>query len=98
MIYTVDFARAEAVLSQLDSIDRQIRTMLTTLEEDSQRNLAEWVGEARAAYAECKARWDASAARMPQLLGQAQIALREIMTGYRSAERSNSGTLSGAGR
>jgi len=98
MIYTVDFARANSVLAQIESIDKQITSMLTSLEQDSQRNLAEWQSDARQVYQETKARWDASAARMPQLLGQARVALNEIITNYQRAEKSNGSDYSGAVR
>lgn len=84
--YTVDFARAHAVVASMEQIDTKIRTMLTTLEQDSEKSLAEWRSEAQVAYRTCKAKWDASAANMPALLAQARSSLGEIMTGYKGVE------------
>ena len=63
--YTIDYRRVEAVMANMDGVDRRIREMLNRLEVDTQRNLAEWTSEAKDAYRTCKVRWDASAEKMP---------------------------------
>ncbi|SHH05977.1 WXG100 family type VII secretion target [Streptoalloteichus hindustanus] len=88
--YSVDFGRVQAVLGEIEGVDKQIRSMLDTLEANSERSLAEWQSDARLAYNDCKAKWDASAARMPELLRQARQALTEIMTNYNRAEGTGS--------
>ncbi|MFD9890253.1 WXG100 family type VII secretion target [Amycolatopsis sp. NPDC058986] len=88
--YTIDFGRVQGVLEQMEGVDKQIKTMLGTLESNTEKSLAEWQSEAKASYQQCKAKWDASAAQMPVLLAQARQALAEIMTSYGKAENQGS--------
>ncbi len=95
MTYTVSFGRVQAVLANMESASRKIETMLRSLEQDSEKNLAEWRSEAQASYRECKLRWDASAARMPQILAQANLSLSEIMQNYRRTDQINASSFTG---
>lgn len=89
--YTFDPRRAEAVLQQLEVVDNQIRTMLTTLDENSRKNLAAWSSDTKDAYAHAKSSWDASAAAMPQALQNARVALSQIAETYHRMELNGSG-------
>ena len=89
--YTFDPRRAEAVLQQLEVVDNQIRNMLTTLDENSKKNLAAWSSDTKDSYAAAKAAWDASAAAMPQALQNARVALSQIADTYHRMEINGSG-------
>lgn len=95
MNYTVSFSRVQSVLANMESIGKQIESTLRSLEQDTEKNLGEWNSEAKVAYRECKMRWDASAARMPQILAQARLALGEIMQNYNAVDRAGASTFGG---
>lgn len=89
--YTFDPRRAQQVLEQLEQVDAQIKAMLSTLDENSRRNLAAWSSDTKDAYAAAKASWDASANAMPVALANARNALMQIAAEYQRMEAAGSG-------
>lgn len=59
---------------------------LTTLEGELEQSLAQWDGDARAAYSQAKAKWDAAAAHMASVIQKMTSTLGQIDEGYASNE------------
>jgi uncharacterized protein YukE len=93
--YTFDPRRAQLVLDQLEQVDSQLKAMLTTLDENSRRNLAGWASDTMDAYTAAKAAWDASANAMPAALANARNALSQIASQYQRMEATGSGMFGG---
>lgn|GEM_PF-5819551 len=85
--FSYDEARMMAVVDELGGITQQIGAMLTRLESDTRASMREWTSDAKYSYEFCKAQWDASAARMPQLLGQASSIVPQVLECYRRGDR-----------
>jgi len=60
---------------------------LTTLEGELESSLAQWDGEARAAYSQAKAKWDAAAAHMSSVIQKMTTTLSTIDENYNANER-----------
>lgn len=80
------FPMAEQVRDSVASVTEEIRALLAELDREVREGMGEWSGEARAAYEESKAVWDAAAAGMPGCLRRADEALSEISSGCQQAE------------
>jgi WXG100 family type VII secretion target len=85
--YSVSIAQVDATVAQAETISQQISQILTSLESDIQRTLAQWTGSAQAAYATSQAQWHAAAQNMPVALTQAKATLENIAQGYGLAEQ-----------
>ncbi|WP_165777579.1 WXG100 family type VII secretion target [Amycolatopsis antarctica] len=85
--YTINWAVVNSVLSQFDVINRQINTILSNLESETESSLREWTSDARQAYSQRKAQWDAAAARLPVTLRSAETSLRGMGDNMQNAER-----------
>lgn len=68
-------------------ITQNVREMLDQLDADVRGGLPDWTSEARNEYEASKLRWDAAAARMPESLGRAQMALGQIIDDDLSTEK-----------
>lgn len=82
-------------IDSLSKAHRQLREHLSTLEGQLQSSLGRWDGNGRAAYAEAKAKWDASADRMAQVINKMQSTLGLIDENYTSNESSIAGRWAG---
>ena len=85
--YTFSFPLANAVLEEMDGINKNIVNTLADLETNVQGCLQDWTSEARSAYDLAKQHWDASAEYMPVLLEQARAALNRIADEYHVSEK-----------
>lgn len=86
MQYTFDFTMADSVRDHMATTTKNIISMLENLHNEVSTSLASWESGAREEYNRAKTEWDAAAARMPQSLGQAELALSEISGGYLQVE------------
>lgn len=84
--YQFNFAMADATRDNMAAITRNLQTMLQDLDTQVRSSLQEWTSDARLAYDQSKAKWDAAAARMPEALVRAETTLQEISGGYLRAE------------
>ncbi len=81
---------SQAMTQGIDDL-RQAHTKLTenlgTLEGQLNSSLGQWEGDARSAYTEAKAKWDASAEHMGQVIQKMNSVLGTIAQGYDDNER-----------
>jgi WXG100 family type VII secretion target len=94
--YQFDFTLADVTLDNMGQINTGIKTMLTNLESNVERSLADWTGGAQTEYWGAKKEWDAAAAKMPECLQRARTAFEEISQGYDGAERQGAEMWSGS--
>ncbi|WP_215546953.1 WXG100 family type VII secretion target [Amycolatopsis sp. CA-230715] len=92
------FPMAEQARESVASATDEIRALLAELDREAREGMGEWSGEARAAYEECKASWDAAAAGMRVCLRRADDALSEISAGCQQAESTGVTMWAGDGR
>lgn len=85
--YAIDIPKCRASVVELNRLSKEIDRDLTTLEQDTEKKLAEWEGSAQLAYRTCKASWDQSAREMAKQLITVRSALEEIITNIEIAER-----------
>ncbi len=82
-------------IDSLNKAHKRLRDDLTTLEGQLQSSLARWDGNGQAAYAEAKAKWDASANKMAEVVNKMQSVLGLIDENYTSTEGSIAGRWGG---
>lgn len=93
---TGDYTRAvfgQLLTSVADfaSIHSQMVSTLSDLEHDLQGSLSAWQGDAQEAYWAAKAKWDAAAGNMENVLNQLRIVIGEAHANYTAAEAAGSG-------
>ncbi|MGE5289252.1 MAG: WXG100 family type VII secretion target [Micromonosporaceae bacterium] len=92
---SVQFGAMASAEQSFVSIYNQLTSELEDLQRQLESGLSAWTGSARAAYAEAKARWDASAAHMGQVLSQLGAVIGESNTNYQQTEQRLTGMWSG---
>jgi WXG100 family type VII secretion target len=85
--YTVQMEQVDYIVGEMQAITQKIQTTLTTLDDQSKMNLAEWTSDAQQTYYEVKAKWDAAAADMQNMATQATQMLGTINQSYSDGER-----------
>lgn len=75
-----------AGIEALSKAHSRLREQLSTLESELKSSLAQWDGNGQAAYAEAKAKWDASAEKMAQVVNKMQSTLSQIDETYSGNE------------
>ena len=78
-------------ISDLNTAYTQTENTLSTLEGELESSLAQWDGAAREAYSAAKAKWDAAANHIGQVLNQLGTVIGEAHSNYSNAERMNQG-------
>ncbi|MDT7726520.1 MAG: hypothetical protein QOI21_3096 [Actinomycetota bacterium] len=89
--YKFNFQQADVVRDDMAAITKNIQNMLTDLDSQVRGSLQEWTSDARESYDASKLKWDAAAAKMPEALGRAEMALAEISNGYLQVEHTGAG-------
>jgi WXG100 family type VII secretion target len=87
MTYSVKLTSLENAVTHADEVGNAISGLLNTLNENVQRTLATWTGDAQAAYRAQKTVWDNAAAAIPASLAQARSTLEAIAEQYDAAEK-----------
>lgn len=85
--YTFDFSQADAVLYDMNKINKDIQENLSAMEQSVERSLAEWTGAAQQQYYVSKAKWNQSAQEMTVYLEQARTTLLSISDNYGTTEQ-----------
>lgn len=78
-------------IGDLSAAHKATEETLTTLEGELEQSLAQWDGAARAAYTQAKAKWDAAANHMAQVIAKMTSTLGTISENYDSNERQQEG-------
>jgi uncharacterized protein YukE len=85
--YMVNMSNVQAVADEMASIANYIQEMLTDLDNETQKHLAEWQDSAaEGAYRTAKKKWDNAAANMVLQAQKAQANLSSINDNYALAE------------
>jgi WXG100 family type VII secretion target len=87
-----------SMTSGIDALSRahkDLRDHLSTLEGQLNQSLAQWDGNGQAAYREAKAKWDASADKMAQVINKMTSTLGLIDEAYTANESNIAGRWSG---
>lgn len=87
----VDAASMATAIGDLKSAHSKVEDDLTSLEHELQSSLSQWTGEAREAYTQAKAQWDAAANHMNQVIQVMSSTMQNISDNYDSTERSIQG-------
>jgi 6 kDa early secretory antigenic target len=77
------------------SIYSQLQSTISTLDAKLRANLAEWDGEAQAAYHVAKAKWDAAMANMAMVLNNLKAVIGEANVNYTNTENANAALWNG---
>ena len=75
-------------IGDLRQAHTNLNSTLDTLKGQLNTNLAEWDGAARQAYSEVQRQWDASAAKMSDIINKMTTVMTSISEGYDSNEKS----------
>ncbi|MET9914408.1 WXG100 family type VII secretion target [Streptomyces sp. NPDC006476] len=94
--YGVDMSQVQAIAGEMESITHHIRQLILSLEEEASSSLQHWTGDAKATYAECKAKWDNAAHNMATAAAKATTSLVQINQAYNTGERQGVGMWQGA--
>lgn len=81
-------------IGDLSEAHKALTDHLETLEGQLNGSLAQWDGDARAAYAAAKAEWDRAANHMGQVIAKMSSTMGQIQEGYDGNERSIQNTWS----
>jgi WXG100 family type VII secretion target len=73
----------------------QLQSTISTLDAQLRSNLAQWDGEAQAAYYAAKAKWDAAMANMATVLNNLGGVIGEAHVNYSSTEVANAALWNG---
>jgi WXG100 family type VII secretion target len=84
--YMVNMSNVQAVADEMASIANYIQEMLTDLDSETKKHLAEWDSNSRSAYDTAKKKWDNAAANMVLQAQKAQANLSSINDNYALAE------------
>lgn len=74
-------------IADLNTAYKGLTEHLSTLEGQLNASLGQWDGAARAAYADAKAKWDAAANHMGDVIAKMQQVMTQISENYDSNER-----------
>src|SRR5690349_6894820 len=94
--YGVDMSQVQTIAVEMESITKQIRLLIQSLEEEAASSLQHWTGDAKATYAECKAKWDQAAYNMAAAAAKATTSLGQINQVYNTGERQGVSLWQGA--
>ncbi|MGA4506876.1 WXG100 family type VII secretion target [Propionibacteriaceae bacterium G1746] len=75
-------------IGDLRNAHTQLNSTLDTLKGQLNQNLSEWDGAAREAYTVVQQQWDASAAKMADIINKMTSVMTSISEGYDSNEKS----------
>lgn len=81
-------------IGDLQAAYNSTESTLTSLEGELEQSLAQWDGDARAAYSAAKAKWDAAADHMAQVIQKMTSTLSTIDENYAANERAISSSWS----
>jgi len=85
---SVNAASMATAIGDLKNAHSKVEEDLTSLEGELEGSLSEWTGEAREAYRQAKAKWDAAANHMAQVIQVMGSTMQGIGENYDSNERS----------
>jgi WXG100 family type VII secretion target len=85
--YQVSLEQMAFVEGEMRATTDRLKVTLTDLDDAAKQHLAEWSSDARDAYNQAKAKWDAAAGQMVVELGQASGAVGQIGEYYTSGEK-----------
>lgn len=88
-LLVVNFAALEAASSDIAQALGELDTQLDQLEHDAAPLVAQWSGEARAAYDVRQGKWRSAAADLARMLGEIKVAVDESAADYLAAEHAN---------
>jgi len=89
--FSINFAPAHQISSDLAGYTRQIQEMVENLKTYSDAKLQYWEASAQVEYADAKAIWDGAIIQLNQKLADAQRILEEIIINYETTEAKNKG-------
>lgn len=92
---TYSVAGLQEGIGALSSAHSELTTLLETLKSELSTSLGQWEDNARNAYQEIQAQWDASAARQQQIVQKMPQLLSNIADGYDATERKNASIWGG---
>ena len=84
---SVNASAMQTGIQDLGQAHRNLNSNLDELKGELSGSLAQWDGAARAAYADVQRQWDASAAKMTDIVNKMTSALGQITQGYDDNER-----------
>ena len=84
-----DPASLDTLQANLRLAYRGVQDETDDLEKTLEGKLADWDGDARAAYTDAKAQWDKACRELNDVLGQLGAAVENIKQNYTDTERSN---------
>lgn len=87
----VDASTMATAIGDLKSAHSKVESDLTSLEHELQSSLSQWTGDAREAYTQAKAQWDAAADHMNQVIAVMGSTMQNITDNYASTERAVQG-------
>ncbi|MEU8718385.1 WXG100 family type VII secretion target [Streptomyces sp. NPDC048663] len=85
--YEVSFSQMEFVAGEMQTITKNLRQMISNLDDSSKQRLAEWDSDARQTYNIAKAKWDRAAEAMEQQAAVATSSLGTITEHYMHGEK-----------
>jgi WXG100 family type VII secretion target len=97
---TSDYTRAVFGSLQTGEADfastyAQLQSTISTLDGQLKSSLAQWDGDAQAAYYAAKAKWDAAMANMATVLNNLRAVIGEAQVNYSSTEVANAALWNG---
>ncbi|REE96581.1 WXG100 family type VII secretion target [Thermomonospora umbrina] len=91
----VNFGGMQQAQADFTLAYRALVDELDDLEKTLEAQLSQWEGDAVTAYWEAKAKWDAAAAQIGNVLAQLGTVIGEAHSNYSAAERANQGLWAG---
>lgn len=85
---SVNASAMSTAIGDLKNAHSKTEEELTTLEGSLESSLAEWTGDAREAYREAKAKWDAAANHMNSVIQTMSTTMQGINDNYDANEKS----------
>jgi 6 kDa early secretory antigenic target len=87
----VTFAEIQNASSTINSSATQVQSQLDDLRQEVTKTLANYQGDARAAYEEAQRKWDQAAADLQAVLAAIGTAVGQAGQAYEAAEKQNVG-------
>lgn len=84
---SVNYSAMQTAQSQLQNAYSNLSEEIRALERKLETNLAQWEGDARVAYREAKAQWDAAMDHMQQVLNAAGNTVGQISGNYQTTDQ-----------
>jgi len=88
-LLVVNFAALETASSDISHAIAEMDSQLDQLERDAAPLVAQWSGEARAAYDTRAAAWRSAAADLTRMLTEIKVAVEESAADYLATEHAN---------